>query len=280
VRNDLDVPSRWLSVNEVIAAVPGVRPDGLVGAAFCPTDGQLDPHALVTTMAAEARANGAVIVSGAAVTGFRHVRGRVTAVELSMAQTITAGTVITCAGAWADDVAGLYGASLPITPWRSQLYLIEGATGVPGDSPFTIDFDNGKTFYHSEGRTSVIAGTDAANVCETSWHVPFDPAKTELLVERLTSRFKNFDQASVRHGWAGLLEITADENPISDWTHFANMYTMAGFSGHGLAIAPGLAEQVAGLLTDGMTSVDLAPYRADRFDSPSPPDSMEAMSMR
>ena len=280
LQNHLDVPSRWLSVDEVIAAVPGVHPDGLVGATFCPTDGYLDPNTLVTTVAADARAAGAVIATGTAVTGFLYADDHITGVELSTCQTVAAGTVVNCAGAWADGVAALYGASLPITPWRSQLYVIEGAVGVPQDCPFTIDFDNGKTYYHGEHGTSLLAGTDADNACEASCHVPFDPARAELLVDRLTRRFRNFDEASVKRSWAGLLEITADENPISDWTHFANMYTMAGFSGHGLAIAPGLAEQVAELLTGGVPSVDLSPYRADRFSNPFPTDSVEAMSMR
>jgi len=280
VQNDLDVPTRWLSVDEIIEMVPGVRPEGLVGGTFCPTDGYLDPNTLVTAIAADARRAGAVIASNTAVTGIDHSGERITRVRLSTGSTISAGTVVNCAGAWSNGIANLYGATLPITPWRAQLFIIEGATGVPNDSPYVIDFHNGKTFYHPEAGTSLLAGTDADDACEASWHVPFDRTKSEPVVERLISRFTSFEEASVGRGWSGMLEITADENPISDWTHFDNLYTMAGFSGHGLPIAPSLAAEASIVLTGAAATLDLSPYRADRLDQPIAPESMELMAMR
>jgi sarcosine oxidase subunit beta len=280
VQNELHVPTRWLSVDEIVEMVPGVRPEGLVGATFCPTDGYLDPNTLVTAIAADARRAGAVIASNTAVIGFQHSGTRITGVRLSTGSSVSAGVVVNCAGAWSDGIARLYGATLPITPWRAQLFIIEGATGVPNDSPYVIDFHNGKTFYHPEAGNTLLAGTDADDACEASWHVPFDQARSEPVVERLISRFTSFDDARVGRGWPGMLEITADENPIADWTHFENMYTMAGFSGHGLPIAPSLAAEASLVLTGAEPTLDLSPYRAERFDQAIPPESMELMAMR
>lgn len=280
VQNDMGVPTRWVSVDEIGEMVPGLRPEGLVGGTFCPTDGYLDPHTLVTAIAVDARQSGVVIASNTAVTGFDHSASRITGVRLSTGSRISVGTVVNCAGAWSNSIANLYGATLPITPWRSQLFIIEGATGVPSDSPYVIDFHNGKTFYHPESGTSLVAGTDADDACEASWHVPFDRTKSELVVERLISRFTSLDSASVGRGWSGMLEITADENPISDWTHFDNLYTMAGFSGHGLPIAPSLAGEAALELTGAATTLDLSPYRASRLNQPIAPESIELMAMR
>lgn len=279
MQNSLDVPARWLGVDEIMELVPAVRPEGLVGAAFCPTDGYLDPNTLVTTIAADARAAGAVIASNTAVIGFDTSGDRITGVSLSTGAAVSAGAVVNCAGAWADGIAQLYGAGLPITPWRSQVYVIEGAVGVPHDSPMTIDFNNGKTYYHPESATTVLAGTDADDACDTSWRVPFDRSKADIVAERLTQRFTSFENAGVRRGWSGMLEVTADENPISDWTHFTNCYTMAGFSGHGLPLAPSLADEAAAVLTDTKPSLDLSPYRVDRT-GPILSESVEAMSMR
>jgi sarcosine oxidase subunit beta len=279
-QNELGVPTRWVSVDEIVEMAPGVRPEGLVGGTFCPTDGYLDPNSLVMAIAAEARAAGAVIASNTAVTGFDHQGERVTGVRLSTGANVSAGTVVNCAGAWSDGIAQLYGASLPITPWRAQLFIIEGANGVPHDSPYVIDFHNGKTFYHPESGSSLLAGTDTDDACEASWKVPFDRSKSEPVVERLIERFTSFDEARVGRGWSGMLEITADENPICDWTHFENVYTVAGFSGHGLPIAPSLAVEAAAVLTGEAPSLDLSPYRADRFDQPIPVESMELMAMR
>jgi sarcosine oxidase subunit beta len=279
-QNSLGVPTRWLSVEEIVALVPDVHPDGLLGAAFCPTDGYLDPNTLVTTIAADARAAGAVIASNTPVTGFDTAGERITSVRLRTGATVSAGAVVNCAGAWADGIARLYGASLPIIPWRSQVYVVEGAVGVTPDSPMTIDFNNGKTYFHPESATTVFAGTDADDACETSWRVPYDKSKADIVGERLARRFRSFENAGIRRGWAGMLEVTADENPVADWTHFDNCYTIAGFSGHGLPLAPSLAEEAAAELTGATPSLDLSPYRIDRLTGPVPSDSVEAMSMR
>jgi sarcosine oxidase, subunit beta len=278
-QNELAVPSEWLSVDDVTDMVPGVRPDGLVGATFCATDGYLDPHMFVSALAADARAAGARIRSQTTVVGFERHGERIDGVRLASGETIPAGTVVNCTGAWANGIAAIYGAELPIVPWRSQCFEIGGVAAMPKNCPVTIDFDNDKTYFHADA-AAFLAGTDADDACAPSWDVPFDYGKAELLVQRLISRFSSFDDAVVTHGWSGMLELTPDENPIADWTHFENLYTMAGFSGHGLAIAPGLAQDVAEVLLGGSPEVDLAPYRLERFDALGSRAPAEAMSMR
>ncbi len=279
LQNELGVSSRWLTPEQVVDAVPVSRIEGLVGAAFCPTDGHLDAHALVSALAADARRSGAQIRPRAAVVGVEARGNRIGRVQLSTGEAVTPGTLINCAGAWAGRIAALYGASLPILPWRSQCYQIAGVTEVPDDFPMVIDFHNGKTYFHPSAN-ALLAGTDADDTCPPSWNVAFDSSKSEMLVRRLSARFNCFDNATLMHGWAGLLEVTPDENPIADWTHFDNLYTMAGFSGHGLAIAPALAEQAATVLMGGTPRHDLSAYQLDRFDKARSMETAETMSMR
>jgi sarcosine oxidase subunit beta len=279
-QNDLGVPTRWLSPAEVSGMVPGLKDADVLGASFCPTDGYLDPNSFVATLATKARESGAAILSGRSVTGFEHHGERITQVVVDGQHRISVGVVVNCAGAWASGVAKLYGSNLPIEPTRSQLFMIEGAEEVSPDCPVTIDFNNKKTFYHGEVGARLLAGTDDAEECSTSWQVPFEQGKAESLVQRLMHRFTTFDNASIAGGWAGMLEITRDENPIADWTHFSNMYTMAGFSGHGLAIAPSLAEDVAAVVAGDAPSIDLRAFRFERFEEDPDSEIGEAMSMR
>lgn len=279
LQNECGVASRWLSVDEIVDMVPGVRADDLVGATYCASDGYLDPHTLVSVLAADARAAGARIRSRTPVAGFERRGERIEAARLRSGETISAGTVVNCAGAWAGGIAEMYGAALPIVPWRSQCFQITGVAQMPRDCPVTIDFNNGKTYFHAE-TSAFLAGTDADDACAASWDVPFDYSKAELLVNRLTSRFSCFDEAVVVNGWSGMLELTPDENPIAGWTHFENLFTVAGFSGHGLAIAPGLADEVASVLLGESPALDLSPYRLERFEAHGSREPAEAMSMR
>lgn len=281
IQNSFDVPTRWLSPQEILEVAPGVNLDGMLGAALGPTDGYLDPNSLVHHIANQARESGAHIVSGSPVISMESKGNKVTQVTLENGTSFSADTIVNCAGAWAPEIAKLYGANLPIKPWRSQLFVIDGVDTVPVDSPFVIDFDNRKTFYHPEGRTSRLIGSmDAGSQVETSWNLAGDQSIVEDLVTRLMTLNPDFENASISSSWAGMLEITADENPIADWTHMDNVYTMAGFSGHGLPIAPSLAVQVAQVLTSGESELDLTPYAFSRFDESGFAPPIEIMSMR
>jgi len=258
------VPTTWLSPREILALVPAIVVDDVLGATFCPTDGYLDPVAVVQEVATQARASGARIRQFSRVVAIETARDRVGRVRLANGDELSAGTVVNCAGAWSTTIAKLYGASLPVLPWRSQCFTVSSVPGLPRDFPVTIDFQHGKTWMHPDG-ANILCGTDIGAAVDASWHVPFDSTAVGPLVERLVERVPAMQDTSIIGGWAGLLELTADENPIADWTHFDNLYTLAGFSGHGICIAPGLTPHVARQLTGEPGTLDLHPYAFERF---------------
>lgn len=280
-QNAQGVATRWLEPNEILDIAPGVELEGILGASFGPTDGYLDPNSFVQHIAGQARARGVEILTNHAVESIQTNGSKVTSVTLANAEHIEARIVVNCAGAWAPSIAALVGVSLPIKPWRSQLFVVEGVPGIPESSPFVIDFDNRKSFYHPEGGTNrQIIGMDGGQEVIPSWNVAGDQSIVEDLVSRLCVLNPDFESASIIHSWAGMLEITPDENPISDFTGYDNFYTMAGFSGHGLPLAPSLAVQVAKVLTGGNSDIDLTPYAFARFDDSGQAASSEIMSMR
>lgn len=276
VQRGCGIPSRFLSPDEIASLTPFVRSDDLLGGAFCSADGYLDPHSVVTAFATAARRHGARFRQGAAVTGFERRGDRIDSVVTSTGDAVSPAVVVNAAGAWAGDIARLAGAHIDITPWRSQVFRI-GVDGVPRDAPMTIDFDNGKCYFHPEG-TTVVAGNDDGERADGSWPVPFDASHAPVLIERLMWRSEAFFDARLEGGWAGLLELTPDENPIVGWTGADDFYTAAGFSGHGFSLAPGLSLDIARDLAGETTEVALDAYRPDRFDTPAA--ASEALSLR
>lgn len=281
LQNASGVNTMWLEPEEILDIAPGVNLDGILGAAYGPTDGSLDPNSFVQFIAAKARQRGVEFVTGNAVGSIRTNESQVTNVQLTNGDKFSARCYVNCAGAWAPSVAALCDVQLPIKPWRSQVFVVQGVPGIPETSPFVIDFDSRKCFYHPEGGTNrQIVSIDGGQQVLPSWNVSVDSTVIPELVSRLCVLNSDFESASIVHSWAGMLEITPDENPISDFTGFSNFYTMAGFSGHGLPIAPSLAVQVSQILTDGHSDVDLTPYAFARFDASSHASSTEIMSMR
>lgn len=277
VQRALDVPTRFISPDEITELVPGIVTHDLAGGAFCPTDGFLDPHSLVTGFAADARRHGARILQNSPVVALELHGDRVGSARLGDGSLLGLDVLVNCAGVWSVEIARLYGGELPILPWRSQAFVIENVPDFGPRLPFTIDFDNGKTYFHGEGR-GLLAGMNNESAGDLSFDVPFDWTRVDELVTHLVHRLPVLEQATVTTGWAGFLELTADENPIVGWTDLENVYTAAGFSGHGLSIAPALAEQIARELAGLDTLVSLDDYRPERFARGNV--HVEALSMR
>ena len=100
----------------------------VVGAAFLPTDGQVNPSDITQSLAKGARMRGVKIVEDTAVLGIELLRGRVTAV-LTANGRIACEVVVNCAGQWAREVGLMAGVIVPLVSVQHQ-YLITDA--IPG----------------------------------------------------------------------------------------------------------------------------------------------------
>ncbi len=265
VQNACGVPTRRVGLDEIAEMVPGVDAGDLVGGVFNPTDGYADPSTIVAGYASGARRLGAVVLQGSPVTAGKVVGGRVTGVEAG-GERIAADLVVNAAGAWAPGIARLFGDDLPITARRNDVFVLD-QTPAPGRFlPLTIDLVTG--FYmHSEG-DGLLAGPAESFVFDgpppvvaADWDV------LPMLVERVMHRVPALAGAGVSHAWAGFVEATPDDNPIVGWTGLQNLYTFAGFSGHGMCLAPGLAASAAQELCGERPELALDIYRLDRFAS-------------
>ncbi len=265
LQRSLGIPSAFISPSEVADLVPGIRTDDLLGASFCPQDGFLDPATVTAGYVAAARRLGAVVLPTTGVTGLVVEAGRISEVHTTDGGRFGAAVVVNAAGAWAPTIARLYGASLPITPWRSQVFTVHDTPDLGPRLPMVIDFDGGKAYFHPEG-PGLLVGMDNESAAEASWDPVCDWSKFIDIAVKLSDRVPSLETARAVSGWAGFLEITPDEDPIVGWTHLDNLYTAAGFSGHGISIAPGLAPEVAREIDGLDPTLDLSRYRLERFD--------------
>src|SRR5712691_6084482 len=75
------LPLELISADEAKELFPPMSADGVLGAAYLPTDGYIDPSQLTFALAEGARRGGADIATHTRVTAVRADRGRVTGVE-------------------------------------------------------------------------------------------------------------------------------------------------------------------------------------------------------
>jgi sarcosine oxidase subunit beta len=254
-----------VSRDDIIAMLPQLRADDILGGTFCPTDGFVDPHSVMMGFMLKARERGARLWLDTPVTGIEVERGRVAAVNTSRGS-IATRAVVNCAGAWAAGVAKLAGAELPVEPLRRQLVPTEPFDGLPARFPMVIDMSTGFHF-RREGAGFLLAWNDPAET--PGFKTEFDTSFIEKILTRAASRVPVLAEAQVnaRRAWAGLYEMTPDHHAvIGQSPDVAGLYFANGFSGHGVMHSPATGRLVAETILDGRAStIDASPLGVERF---------------
>jgi sarcosine oxidase subunit beta len=252
---------RLLSPDQARELVPELRGDDLHAATFCPTDGLAGPHEVTTGYAAAARRLGARVVEDCAVDGIEHNAGRVSGVR-ARGQQVSAPTVVNCAGAYAAVVGAMAGVNVPVKPYRRHIFVTE-AFSLSRPAPMTVDFHT-SFYFHPEGDGLLLGMSDPAEPSSFDTSVAWD--FLEHLIEHATWRLPVLERATIRTGWAGLYEISPDNQAIvGESPELAGFWLCCGFSGHGFMQAPAIGHLLAERLLGREPEIDLAPYNPQRF---------------
>ena len=224
--------------------VDGLRTDDVVGAVNCASDGVADPPAVTRELVRRALKLGIELREGAD------------------AATIDADVLVIACGPWSGELAAKHGVELPIRPLCRQL-LETGPLELPEGLPMVLEAENGFHFRRRGGKL-VLAMSDP----EPRWG--FEERVDESLIAdrlaRLHHRYPAAADATIERSWAGLYDMTPDAHPILG--EIADgVYAACGFSGHGFMQSPAVGRALAEEILGESPSLDLSPYRLDRFDS-------------
>src|SRR5918995_4138667 len=108
-----------ISADEAQRLFPPMSTDGVLGAAYLPTDGYIDPSQLTFALAEGARRGGAEILTTTRVTAIDVERGRVTGVQTDRG-TIRADVVVNAGGMFAGEIGRLAGVVVPVIPMAHE----------------------------------------------------------------------------------------------------------------------------------------------------------------
>jgi sarcosine oxidase subunit beta len=263
LQNAHDVPSKIVSVEEIAALAPEVNLDGIIGGSWCPRDGLVDPHGLLQGYVSQARRLGAKLLTGTPATGIDVENGRITRVH-TPAGSIATNNVVIAAGAWSKQIGAMVNVELPIEPIRRQIAVTGPIANLRPDFPFVIDFSC-SLYFHREGQ-GLLTGMskhDEPPGFDTSVDDDWRLAHLERAMERLPL----LAEAEISAEWAGLYEVTPDDQPIlGKLPQVEGLYACAGFSGHGLMHGPAAGMLLAEEILDGRAhSIDIDSLRYARF---------------
>jgi len=262
VQNSLGVNTRLVSPREVREIAPLLNTEGMLGAAYGPTDGLANPFLVVEGYARRAREMGCRILTRTTVVGLEKGPGRLMAVLTDRGR-ISANWVILAAGAYSSQIAAMAGVSVPIRPYRHQILVTEPLERC--HDPMVIDLHHNLYFSQDKHGSFLTGQTDKDEPAGLSiaekWRSGVQIAR------KLVSLMPALAGVNVLRHWAGLYEVTPDAQPIIGRLGGCENFLIAsGFSGHGFMLSPISGRLLSEIVVHGKTlTVDIADYSVDRF---------------
>ena len=265
------LPLELISAEEAQALFPPMSIDGVLGAAYLPTDGYIDPSQLTFALAEGARRRGAELYTGTRVTAILTERGRVVGVETDKG-TIETDTVINAGGIYAREIGALAGVTVPIVPMAHE-YLVTKPTGLPTDMP-TMRDPSLLVYFRPDAGGLIMGGYEREPAPWSLDGIPDDFngklleedwPRFEELMENALVRVPSLEDMEVIRLINGPEAFTPDGEFILGPTEVPGFWTAAGFCAHGLAGAGGMGQLVAEWIVDGVPSLDVWHMDSRRF---------------
>ncbi|MDP9342541.1 MAG: FAD-dependent oxidoreductase [Actinomycetota bacterium] len=266
------LPLEIVSTEEALRLFPLFDPDGVIGAAYLPTDGWLEPAGLTYALAEGAKSRGATIMTGTRVHAVTVERGRVRGVETDLGP-IRAGVVVNAGGIYAHEIGQLAGVEVPVVPMAHQFLVTKPLEGVRRDFPTMRDPD--LLVYFREDAGGLVAGGYERD--PAPWGMDGIPADfNNRLLDEDWPRFEPLSEGALRRVPAlesaeivkminGPEAFTPDGEFILGESEVRGFYVAAGFCAHGIAGAGGVGRIVAEWIVDGEPSMDAWKMDIRRF---------------
>jgi glycine cleavage system aminomethyltransferase T/glycine/D-amino acid oxidase-like deaminating enzyme len=260
-----------VSAEEAKELFPPMSTEGVLGAAYLPTDGYIDPSQLTFALAEGARRGGAEISTSTRVTAIAVEKGRVTGVETDKGA-IQAEVVVNAGGMFAGEIGRLAGVNVPVIPMAHE-YLITTPSDVPLDVP-TMRDPSLLVYFRGESGGLVMGGYERHPAPWGLDEIPADfngtllPEDWERFEELMTNaviRVPELEDAEVVRLVNGPEAFTPDGEFILGESDVRGFWIASGFCAHGLAGAGGMGQLVAEWIVEGVPSLDVWEMDSRRF---------------
>ena len=265
------LPLELVSAQEAQRMFPPMSTEGVLGAAFLPTDGYIDPSQLTFALVEGARRRGAEVNEDTRVTGIEIRDGRVRRV-ITDKGAIETELVVNAGGMFAPEIGRLAGVNVPLIPMAHE-YLITKPSGLPLDMP-TMRDPSLLVYYRPESGGLIMGGYERdpapwsldgipadfnGRLLEPDWD-RFEPLMTNAIV-----RTPSIKDAQVVRLVNGPEAFTPDNEFILGPSEVRGFWVAAGFCAHGLAGAGGMGRLVAEWIVDGRPGLDAWEMDSRRF---------------
>jgi dimethylglycine dehydrogenase len=257
----LGLPFEIIGPAEIARLAPLLALDGVLGGAWTPTDGYVDPSRATLAMADAAAALGASIERRTTVQGLTQLPSGEWDV-LTDRGTLRAGIVVNAAGIWGRDVGLLADVELPIVPMEHQYLVTDALPELSADhAEMPVVRDTEASFYVREEGGGLLVGPYEAEA--KAWAargipssfgrqlLPPDFDQVSGVLDLATRRIPALAQAGMKQLLNGPTSYTPDGNALMGWVPGrTNLFVLSGFS-YGIVQSGGAGLNAAAWIIDG-----------------------------
>ncbi len=240
--------------------VPILKDAAFDGGLWCPTDGVVDIHGLLTGYLKIATARGAQIQYGGRVDQIEIRANHVAGVRVGD-EFLKADAVINAGGAWAGFIGKMAGAAdMALRPLRRHLFVTVPLAWVDPRWPFVWDVSHDFYFRPEAGGLLLCA-------CDQQEMAPGIPSTDNAVVELLAEKIRNYLPAAsdiaIKTSWAGLRTFSPDGRFVIGWDpKIKGFFWVAALGGHGMTTSYGVGGLAADLILDkGGRGEEFSPAR-------------------
>ncbi len=266
------VPMELISPSEAKNLFPLMSLDGVIGAAYTPNDGSIDPTGLTNALSIGAKNRGAKFFTNTNVEKINIKNGRVSEVVTDKG-TIKTEIVVNAAGMWGREVGKMVGLSLPVIPMAHLYIMTKPIEGVTSKFPNLRDPDL-LVYWREEVGGFITGGYERQPATFGMNGIPRD-FKFKLLEpdwERFTPLMENsirrvpaIETAEVKMLLNGPEGFTPDGEFLLGPTSVKGFWVACAFCAHGLAGAGGMGKVMAEWIVDGSPEWDTWRLDVRRF---------------
>jgi D-arginine dehydrogenase len=245
-----------LDAAAALAMAPCLRPDLIHGGLYESAAQDIDVAALHQGFLRGFKQLGGTVRTSAQVEGARR-DGEGWLLQLASGETVRARTVVNAAGAWADELARLFGAKpIGLTPCRRSAFTFKAPEGMDVSAwPAVAGID--ESFYFKPDAGQLLGSPANADPMH-----PHDVVPEELDIATGIYHIEAITTLSIRRPtatWAGLRSFVPDGEMVIGWdAGCPGFFWLAGQGGYGIQSAAG-----ASLLAAAMVQGESLPEQLD-----------------
>lgn len=256
--------------------LPGINSEGILGAGYTKDDGYFDGTMISNTFVKKAKANGACIQTGIAVTQVIQKNGIAVGLKTEDGTSYDFDVIVDCTGPWSRFTGEMVGLDVPIWHTKAEAFFL--CPPMKREKDYVFPVIKYPAFYGLRaGENVFICKSHLSMNLDDPMHAgQWNPDKLpqtggtdeyfiEFLFEQMDNYIPGLADSGLVSSWLSYRAETRDFLPIIGDTPVKNYLLATGYGGNGIIEAPAVSRDLAKYIMRGESTLLLEEWAFKRL---------------